>query len=149
MSPTCTGKQVYINTFVYTSNIYLYTGCQRGRARWETKTKRDTDEEVSRIPTCWDSDVVRLLGSASVGDVGTLPLESVISRVRLSLVGFSHLVTRNLRQHKGVFECFCSLGFKWGTRSRTLQSRLIKTNSCSYERTAGRYEKYTQYREYC
>lgn len=60
------------------------------------RERGDTDEEVSRIPTCWDSDVVLLLGSASVGDVGTLPLESVMSNVRLSLTAFSHLVTRNL-----------------------------------------------------
>lgn len=66
----------------------------------QREQKRDTDEEVSRIPTCWDSDVVRLLGSTSVGDAGTLPLESVISRVRLSRAGFSHLVTRNLEGDK-------------------------------------------------
>lgn len=48
------------------------------------------------VCSCWDSDVVRLLGSVSVGDAGTLPLESVISRVRRSLANFSHFVTRNL-----------------------------------------------------
>lgn len=48
-------------------------------------------------PTCWDSDVVLLFGSASAGEVGTLPLESVISSVRLALAAFSHFVTRNLQ----------------------------------------------------
>lgn len=48
-------------------------------------------------PTCWDSDVVLLFGSASAGEVGTLPLESVNSSDRLVLAAFSHFVTRNLR----------------------------------------------------
>ena len=61
------------------------------------KRNRDTDEDVSRTPTCWDSDVVRLLGSNSVGDVGTLPLESDINRVLRSRAVFSHFVTLNLR----------------------------------------------------
>lgn len=48
------------------------------------------------VCTCWDSEVVRLLGSTSAGDVGMLLLESVISRARLSLAGCTHFVTRNL-----------------------------------------------------
>lgn len=39
-----------------------------------------------------------LLGCASVGDVGALPLESEMSSVRRSRVDLSHLVTRNLRK---------------------------------------------------
>lgn len=57
-----------------------------------------------RPQTCWDSDMFRLLGSTSVGDVGTLPLESVIKRVRLSLDGFSHFVTRNLDKEQKKVE---------------------------------------------
>lgn len=79
----------YMHTHASFCMHYLYTGCQWGRDQW--------DEDVSMIPTSWDSDVVRLWGAASVGDVGTLPLESVISNVRLSLAGFSHFVTRNLK----------------------------------------------------
>lgn len=53
---------------------------------------------LSKFSVCsfWDSDVVRLRVSTLVGVEGTLPLESDISRVRRSLSGFSHLVTRNL-----------------------------------------------------
>lgn len=59
------------------------------------------------VCSCWDSDVVRLFGSVSVGDVGTLPLVSVMSRVRLSLVDFSHFVTRNLPTARTVTACLC------------------------------------------
>lgn len=81
------------------SNDYFYTvsAGNRKQPNGRQRERGDTDEEVSRIPTCWDSDVVLLLGSASTGDVGTLPLESVMSSDRLSLPVFSHLVTRNLR----------------------------------------------------
>lgn len=58
------------------------------------------EEGVSRTPTCWDSDVVLLLGCVSVGDVGALPLESEMSSVRRSRVDLSHFVTRNLRRKK-------------------------------------------------
>lgn len=58
---------------------------------------------VSTATTCWDSDVVLLFGFTSVGVEGTLPLESVMSSVRLSLAALSHLVTRNLRKATGLW----------------------------------------------
>lgn len=98
---------------------HKYLWIHKKRSSSAGKTKAETGNIFITHTNTWgDLDVGRLFGSTAVGDAGTLPLESNISRVRRSLAGFSHFVTRNLRTIEG-FECLCSLRSKWESWSRS------------------------------